>query len=235
MSRPHRLLAFDTAGSACSAALWRDGGIAAYCSEAMTRGHSERLLPMIEEVLKAAGTSFESLQGLAVTLGPGGFTGIRIGLATVRGLGLALNLPIFGQSSFAVHAAAVPPDLLGKGRLIVALDSRRKDIYLQVYDGPTRPAGEALAAAPETLNDLLPDGPLLLAGDAVDQARTVLAAGGRDLWDGGTAHCDVRVLARLAAEGPHSEWSRLAPKALYLRPPDVTRTGKAVLSSPASG
>ncbi|MCH6588836.1 MAG: tRNA (adenosine(37)-N6)-threonylcarbamoyltransferase complex dimerization subunit type 1 TsaB, partial [Proteobacteria bacterium] len=76
--RARCLLAFDTAGTACSAAIWRDGAVRARRFEAMSRGQSERLVPMIQAVMAEAGVAYPALDAIAVTCGPGGFTGVRI-------------------------------------------------------------------------------------------------------------------------------------------------------------
>ena len=82
-----KILAFDTSGNACSAALWHDGAITAHVCEKMERGHTEALLPMINRVLGAAESGFDAIDWLAVTIGPGSFTGIRAGLAAARHAG----------------------------------------------------------------------------------------------------------------------------------------------------
>ncbi|RMD63862.1 MAG: tRNA (adenosine(37)-N6)-threonylcarbamoyltransferase complex dimerization subunit type 1 TsaB, partial [Alphaproteobacteria bacterium] len=102
------MLALDAAGAACSAALWRDGAVRARRFEVMSRGQAERLVPMIQDVMAAAGQAYAALDAVAVACGPGGFTGVRIALATARGLALAQHLPLVGVSSFEAVAAAVP-------------------------------------------------------------------------------------------------------------------------------
>ncbi len=100
------ILAMDTAGGACSAALWRNGQVVASRFELLRRGHAERLVPMIEAVMAEGAMAYADLDCLAVTLGPGGFTGVRIGLATARGLALACGRPLVGVSNFQVLATA---------------------------------------------------------------------------------------------------------------------------------
>ena len=100
------LLAIDTAGSACSVALWAERGILAHEIAATLHGHAVALAPMIERIAAGAGISLKSVSAVAVSCGPGGFTGMRVGLATARALALSIGCPAIGIDSFAVLAAA---------------------------------------------------------------------------------------------------------------------------------
>ena len=132
------LLAIETAGSACSAAVARGPVVLAAERLAMRYGHAEALLPMIDRVVAASGVSRAALDGIAVALGPGGFTGIRVGLGAAQGIALALKARLIGVTSFAAVAALLPA---GLGAALVALDSRREDLYVQLFD---RSSGLAL-------------------------------------------------------------------------------------------
>ena len=113
------VLGIDTSAAACSAALWRDGATVASERVDMARGHAEALMPMIERVM--AGTAYQALDAVAVTAGPGAFTGLRIGLATARGIALAARIPAIGVSVFAAVAAGVPEtERRGRALAIVA-------------------------------------------------------------------------------------------------------------------
>jgi len=100
------LLAIDTSESACSAALLDGSTVIDRKTEIIGRGHAERLLPLIEERLLAAGLTYGHLTRIAVTTGPGTFTGLRIGLSVARGLALQGNLPCIGLTGLQVHAAS---------------------------------------------------------------------------------------------------------------------------------
>ncbi len=180
---------------------------------------------MIQEVMSEAALDFAALDAIAVTLGPGGFTGVRIGLATARALALASGRPLVGQSSFATVAAAVP-DVERQGRqLAVLLDAKRSDLYLQVFGPDLAPLGGPACVAPADLNRRLPPGRLVLAGDAVAQGLSGLAESLNDrfLISEAPGHADAAVLAELAAGLPLPEPGAPLPRPLYLRPPDVTR------------
>jgi tRNA threonylcarbamoyladenosine biosynthesis protein TsaB len=215
------VLGLDSAGNACSAALFGDGSVLARRFAAMERGQAEALLPMIAAVLEEARRPLASLDLIAVTIGPGAFTGLRIGLAAARGLALASGLPLFGITSFAAVAAQVTPGERAGRSLGVALDSKRAEIYLQCFAAD----GEALtegALLPETAwRDALPAGPLVLAGDAAP--RLAAALGGRDLRLAvGSGLADAADVARLAAAGWQRGTRPPSPRPLYLRPPDTT-------------
>lgn len=238
MERPENILALDAAGAACSCAVWREGRVAARCFETMSRGQSERLVPMANEVMAQAGLDYADLDALAVTLGPGGFTGVRIGLATARAFALALDLPVIGISNFeAVAAAATPEECAGRN-LVVVLEAKRTDLYVQAFallaqtelEGPVpgrlEALGEPAALLPEALDAALPDGPLLLIGDATVAACGALRDAGRSVevsGDKGFADA-ARVAALAAARGMPDENDDI-PGPLYLRAPDVTLPG----------
>ncbi len=224
--KPRCLLAFDTAGTACSCALWRDGEILARRFEAMARGQSERLVPMIEAVMTEAGVAYGALDAVAVTLGPGGFTGVRIGLATARALALACARPVIGISSFEAAAAAVP-EAERRGRsMAVLIDAKRRDLYAQAFSADLAPLTEPRAIAPEALDGFLPQGPLILAGDAAAQGDAALRPAGRDLLAASApGHVDAVRVAELAAGRPCPPPDAPPPRPIYLRGPDVTLAG----------
>ena len=221
------ILAMDTAGGACSAALWRDGALAARRFEALQRGHAERLLPMIEAVMAegglGGGLGYGDLDGLAVTLGPGGFTGVRIGLAAARGLALACGRPLVGASNFRVLASAARAEIPADGSLAAVIDAKRRDLYVQAFAADLRPRGDPLSVLPEALPEALPAGPLVLVGDGTAQAVPALEAAGRPFAlaaaRGATDAADLAAL--VAAEGLEALAAQPV-EPIYLRPPDAT-------------
>jgi len=209
------VLGIDAACAACSAALWRDGHIVARRLTAQSRGQAEILVPLIQQVLAEAGLGWAQLSRLAVTIGPGSFTGVRVALATARGLALATGLPLVGLSTFEVIAHGLPEGE-GAGReLLVAVDSRRAELFFQRFSAELAPLGEPWQAEPATL---VLDRPLLVAGDGAPRVRAALGDQPRLAWAEGPGLPDAAVVAALGASrspGP-------PPRPLYLRAPDVT-------------
>ena len=223
------LLAFDTATSGCSAAAFRDGSVAASQARAMTRGQSESLMPMIDDVLAEAGLTYGDLDALAVTVGPGAFTGLRIGLAAARGLALALNIPCAAVTTLEAVAKAQPPlpDPVADGDagLLVALDSKREDFYVQLFGRDLAPMTDPAAVMPDALAGLLPDGcaAISVAGDAAGAACEALAAAGIAAHaTGGPGVPDAAVVGGIAVGRALPPVGR-APGPIYLRPPDAVR------------
>lgn len=212
-----RVLAIDAALAACSAAVLADGEIVAHRFEAMARGHAERLLPMVREVMAAAALGFEALDLIAVTIGPGHFTGLRVGLAAAQGLSLALGRPLAGVTTLEAVASAAGED----GPLAVALESKRADLYLQIFSNG-RAVIDPTARTAEQLVDLpWPPGVIAIAGDGAPRLASILAAAGRQTRVVGPLGPDAAAVARLAAMR-HGTPAAAAAEPLYLRPPDVT-------------
>jgi tRNA threonylcarbamoyladenosine biosynthesis protein TsaB len=232
------VLGLDSAGAACSAALWRNGAPGPRRFEVMARGQSERLVPMIEEVMAEAGLDYPALDAFAVTRGPGAFTGVRIGLAAARGLALACGRPVVGLSSFEAVAAALPDAAFRDRTVAVVIDSKRAEAFCQAFESDRTPAGPRRAFALEALDRFLPPGPVLLAGTGAAQAAPVLAAAGRAVEVAEDAtHADAAVVARVAAGRPLPSPGAPMPGPIYLRGADVTMPDGARVQAavPADG
>jgi len=228
-----RVLAFDTACLGCSAAVLRDGEIRARRATLMARGQAEALMPMIAAVLAEAETPAAALDLIAVTTGPGAFTGLRIGLAAARGLGLATGVPVLGVTSFAAVAAAVPAADRAGRTLIVALDSKRRELFLQAFGGDGAALAPGAQLAPAEFPRWVPPGPLVLAGDGA--ARLAQGLPGRDLrCIPGPGVPDPADIARLAWAAWRPGIVVPPPRPLYLRPPDTTAPRAAAGPTPPS-
>src|SRR5271156_3896962 len=124
------ILAIDTALDACAAAVLDTGTgqLIAQESQAMKRGHAEALMPLIGRVIAASGVAFASLGRIAVTTGPGSFTGLRVGLSAARGIALAANIPAVGVTTLAAYAAPVVSES-AEYPVISAIDARHDHVY----------------------------------------------------------------------------------------------------------
>jgi tRNA threonylcarbamoyladenosine biosynthesis protein TsaB len=151
-----RILAIDTALEACAACVLDTSAskVIALESQAMQRGHAEALMPLIARVMDEAGIAFTALDRIAVTTGPGSFTGLRVGLSAARGIALAADRPAVGVTTLAAFAAPIVG--LGLGRPVLsAIDARHDQVYFQVVKGDgsllvrpnVAPVNEALRAA----------------------------------------------------------------------------------------
>ena len=130
------ILAIDTALDACAAGVLDTsaGKLIAQESQAMKRGHAEALMPLIARVIKQSGIAFAGLDRIAVTTGPGSFTGLRVGLSAARGIALAANKPVVGLTTLTAYAAPVVSQS-GEQPVISAIDARHDHVYYQVVSG----------------------------------------------------------------------------------------------------
>lgn len=208
------ILALDASGAACSVALVLGAKLLAACRQPMDRGHAEVLMPLVMAAMDEAALGFADLAAIAVGVGPGSFTGIRIALAAARGMALAARRPAVGIDSFSAVAAQVAQaDLAGRS-LLVAIESKRHELFGQYFDSGLRMIGGPLVLAPDALLLQRPAGPLLIAGDGA--AR--LSSGTDIVLTHQVLRPDAQAIARLAQAGQHV----LPARPLYLRGADVT-------------
>ena len=209
------VLALDTALEACSAAVTDGERVRAVRSEVMTRGHQERLGPLIREVMDDAGVGFPQLGRIGVTVGPGSFTGLRVGLAFAKGLGFALGRPVIGVGTLESLAASTDGE-----RVAAVVDARRGQVWMQMFAGG-RPLTAPEALEPDLvearLSAILGGAPCTLVGSGAVMVSTLPGAT-RD----SRSSPDPVALARLAAGAPEPIG---APRPLYLRAPDAKLPG----------
>ena len=204
-----RVLAIDTTQDACQAAVIDGARTLAVRSEPMQRGHQERLGPLVAQVMAESGIGFEVLGRIGVTVGPGSFTGLRVGLAFAKGLALALDVPCVGISSLQALASGRP------GKVAAVLDARRDQVYLQLFDGGhsrSEPMAVSLLDASEQVCAFAGAEPITLCGPGAgliaDHLKAALAPS-----------CpDPVLVAHLAAD---AEEPLAPPRPIYLRAPDA--------------
>lgn len=216
-------LAIDTASAACQAAIHDGDRVVGACCEMIGRGHAERLIPVIDMALDEAGRAIGDIRRVAVTVGPGSFTGIRVGVSAARGFALALGCECVGVGSLDVLAAMALPRAAGRAVLAVT-DARRGEVYAALFaeDGTTLAAPAALS--PEAAAAIALRQGVLLTGSGASLVLPFLGPGTEVAFDTDTV--DVAVLAQMAAglSGPFD-----GPKPLYLRGADAKpQTGFAV-------
>lgn len=210
-----RLIAIDTSTDACAAAVV-DGDSIVLLSEIVGRGHAERLMGMIEAAMGEAGLKPADLDRIAVTVGPGSFTGLRVGIAAARGLALAIGKPAVGIGTLEVHAEAARA-IAGPHAVLAVLAAGRGEIYGALYaaDGTEREAPTAASA--QVLAALVTPG-VVIAGSGADFVLAALPMDMKPIVAHRDTTPDLAALCRLAIRARDP---KAPPKPLYLRPPDA--------------
>lgn len=215
-----RVLAIDTALAVCSAAVLDTDTLGMLAGESlpMVRGHAEALMPLIADVMQRADLPFAELDRVVVTIGPGSFTGVRVGIAAARGIALAADKPAVGVSTLAAFAA---PHLAEDDTTLViaAIDARHDHVYLQVFGpggrvliGPRlAPLAEAAQAAAGAPARIVGSAAQAVADRLPERAAAPLRVDQRDAPD-------IVWVARMGAVLPEGQ---SPPKPQYLRAPDA--------------
>ena len=192
-------LALDCTAETVSVSVLKENEVVAQETRAMERGQGEALIPMIREIVMRVGLKMANLDRVAVCVGPGSFTGVRIGLAAARGMGLALNIPVIGVSGLEAAACR------SVGSVMVAINTRRGDFYTQCFrDG--QPTDEPTLRTMEQIRALAPVTVIGNISEIPDDEIRVME----------------RPLAPAVAVGLCAEEMPRPPEPLYLREADVT-------------
>lgn len=210
-----RVVAIDSSTENCTVAVGTDAADPVLISRAIGRGHAEALPGMLSEAMAAAGLAWREVERIAVTVGPGSFTGVRIGVAAARGLALVVGGDLVGITTLAVHAAAARR-LAGAVAVLALIPARGNDLYGQCFATDGRPIAmpeiadqgdfAARAAGDPTLHLAGPGAPAIAAGLAPER-----------LIHADTAPDPAALLHLAETSQPAAE----PPKPLYLRPPDA--------------
>ena len=229
------ILGLDTATASTAVGLWAPGGPEIERRDDPPLGarpaHAGRLLLLVEEVLTAAGADWDAVERIAVGVGPGSFTGLRLGIATARGLAQARDLPLVGVSSLAALSKGVrPPYVRGKSAVVVAvIDARRGEVlharYQPVPGGVQRVSAYSVSSPSDLVLELESTGEeTLLAGDGVERYRAEFDALDRVEHAGASfAMPSPSALVELATARVHREEfeSPYDVKPMYLRESDA--------------
>jgi tRNA threonylcarbamoyladenosine biosynthesis protein TsaB len=214
-----RVLAIDTALEACAAGVFDTAAADPLASESLPigRGHAEALMPLVARVMDAAAIDFAELDRIAVTIGPGSFTGLRVGISAARGIALATGKPAVGVSTLAAHAA--PHRTAGGAHTVVAaIDAHHDLVYFQIF-GPDRrgPAAPLLCPVGEAVR-AVPPGPVILVGSG---AALLAAQWPATLAPPAIDTCRTPELDWIARLGAAADAAHAVPKPLYLRAADA--------------
>lgn len=216
------VLALDCALSAASVAVWVDGATRAARTVEPAAHIAEALMPLAVLALADAGLGFAELDLIAVTVGPGSFTGLRAGIAAARGIALARGVPIAGVTTLEAVAAAAQR-AAPQAAVLAAINSRRGDVFVQPFAAGLRPLAAPAAIAPEDAARHAPPGPLVLAGDGAARIAAALERAGiaaRALP--GCRLPDPADVAALAAARHAAMPDAPPPAPVYLAPPRAT-------------
>ncbi len=229
-----KVLAFDTCLNACSAALYdARSGLCVSRFEPMQTGHAERLMPMVEAVMSETGVRFAEVDRLAVTCGPGTFTGTRISIAAARALALSIGCATVAETSLAVMAegiagpAAKDGGAMGTSAVLICTDARRGEVYAQAFAGNAPRSAPWVAGYASVAETLSPAHRTVVAGSGAEAVAEAALKIGRNV-EAVRADLlpDAAFLARRAAR-PEAVIAPVAP--LYLRPADAKpQTGKSL-------
>lgn len=218
------ILAVDTALAACSAAIVEAGRVTARAFELRRRGHAEALMPMVARLMAERGLDFAAIERFAVTVGPGTFTGTRVGLAAVRGWAVATGGTALGLSTLEVIAAgaAKTADAPAGSRILVAIDARRGEVYSQCFTVGTAwweltAQSQAVAAPVETA--AAGDPPDLIVGSGMPQVLEIVTP--RAQPSAALASEPDAAIVGLMAGHRELPAPYLPPRPFYLRPPDA--------------
>jgi tRNA threonylcarbamoyladenosine biosynthesis protein TsaB len=218
------ILALDTCFPALTVAIGRGVGTPEIRivsrSEPMATGHAERMLPLIGDLLRESGIGMADIDRIAVTIGPGSFTGTRIGIAAARAFKLARGIPIVTFSSLEAMALSPLIALMAGEDIAVAVDAHRGEAYVGLFDGGTRRSLTPPRMLPLTELASLPRGrPVIAVGTAADRlVQSVTKAGGMARAEPGVVFPDMAATVARAGERQPAAGS---VEPLYLRPPDA--------------
>lgn len=227
------VLAIDTAGAACAVAVYDadQDKILAEVTDVIGKGHAEKLIAMVDDILVEAGVTLLDIHRIAVTIGPGSFTGIRVGLAAARGLALALGIDAVGVSTLSVLAAARRArdgESGAQGEVLAAMDAKRDEVYAQLFDANGVPQSVPALISVEAFQQLASR-----AARVTGSARHLLDQGHKDHLREEESAMDRFPIDHVARLGAVADISA-KPVPLYLRGPDAKpQTGFAVARSDA--
>lgn len=217
-----KILAFDTSMSACSVALVSDNKLIGKLERMNIHGHSEILIPLIEKLLSNAKTHYSDLNLIAVTIGPGSFTGIRVGLSVAKAINTSLGIKTTGIMTTELLAHEALTKRISSNLPIASIiDARRAEVYIQIFDNKAKPLSKATCLLPQNATKLLGKEKWCLIGDGTQKVLQYVEKT-HNIID--TETPDVAILAQIALDKTLTK-QQLEPA--YIRAPDVSQSKKA--------
>lgn len=206
------ILALDTSGTDCAVCIYdvERAVVLAEVTENIGKGHAERLMALVEHVCAQAKLELADIGKVAVTIGPGSFTGIRVGVAAARGFALSLGVEALGITTLETVARAYQKQNTGR-HVAVAFDAKRDEVYLQVFDAAGKATSREQLLSVDDAKAVLAGFEGEIAGTGIGVLRGIQPETEKD-------HFPIAIVAELAAEKQASD---AEPKPLYLRSPDA--------------
>ncbi len=230
------ILALDSAMNGCGVGVYqKHANKSLTLCETMMRGQAEALIPMVQEALEKAELGYEQLNAIVTTIGPGAFTGLRIGISAAKALALALEIPVFGVTTLQALALAYVEKEAPTQPFGILIETKRADFYVQHFDDSGAPVSESAAlSCTDICKTLTCDGPYLFIGDALERFSVLVKEeGGAPVrsfeYRSGYSLPDPGVLARLFSQKDAQTRSIIftaEPLPLYLRGADVSVSKK---------
>ena len=206
-----RILSIETSTSICSVAIHEQGELLALAEIKEPGAHAEKLLLLVDELFEKAGLSFADLDAVAVSQGPGSYTGLRIGVSTAKGIAYALEIPLIGINTLQAMAAS---QSVAPGDYVVAvLDARRKEVYTQTFGDSLQELSsiEAVVLEEGVFASILEKGRVYFVGDGVEKVKEEIQHGNALFIADWTISLSAKNMGVLASEKhARQEWEDLA-------------------------
>jgi tRNA threonylcarbamoyladenosine biosynthesis protein TsaB len=222
-----KILSIDTANGACGVALLIDGKIATSVFDNENGKQAERLLPIIMDVLAKGGIGYKDLSAVAVNIGPGSFTGVRIGIAAAKGLNLVHKTPLIAVTSLEVEAACVDTEK----NILVVLDANRGQVFCQMLNSAKKTLSDAVMLDYADIGSAIIEDDFVLAGSGSSLVADILAKDYKFTIAPSRTKSAAEIIAHIAADKFANNEGSDSIHPLYIRPPDAKVKGGVSASS----
>jgi len=205
----------DTSVKGCNIALFDDQSVLAMAQEPIERGHAETLLPLFENLAQSIGKTPNDIENIYTTIGPGSFTGLRVGLTTAQFMGFSLQKPVHGITTFQAFSAGCD----GDQKRAVLIETKRSDYYVQIMDSNHNPVGEAQSVDAAEIENII-DGDMIVTGDAIERLVSEINIKNK------IVHQSMINIEKMVAAINSGCVDYRAPEPLYVRDVDVSQPKK---------